>query len=163
MILTIAEEPPRQPDVEALLHQSDLYAAALYPAESNHMIDLTSLERAGVSFFVARLGALAVGCCALVEAGDGTAEIKRLFVSEAARGRKAGRALLARIEARAAERGIGTIRLETGILQPEAIGLYRTSGYVEIPPFGTYQPDPLSLFMEKTVRETTDERRGVNL
>ena len=41
------------------------------------------------------------------------------------------------------------MRLETGIRQPEAIGLYRSAGYAEIGPFGAYRPDPLSLFMEK--------------
>ncbi len=47
---------------------------------------------------------------------------------------------------------LAAIRLETGIHQPEAIGLYRSGGYTEIPPFGSYQPDPLSLFMEKRLR-----------
>ncbi|GGF56767.1 hypothetical protein GCM10011332_07780 [Terasakiella brassicae] len=38
---------------------------------------------------------------------------------------------------------------ETGVSQPEVIGLYRNAGFVEIGPFGEYQLDPLSLFMEK--------------
>jgi putative acetyltransferase len=41
------------------------------------------------------------------------------------------------------------MQLETGIKQPEAIALYRKFGYAERGPFGSYQPDPLSLFMEK--------------
>jgi putative acetyltransferase len=40
-------------------------------------------------------------------------------------------------------------RLETGIHQPEAIGLYQKLGYYRINPFGDYQEDPLSIFMEK--------------
>ena len=42
-----------------------------------------------------------------------------------------------------------SVRLETGIYQPEALGLYRSAGYVEREAFGDYVPDPLSVFMEK--------------
>ena len=47
--------------------------------------------------------------------------------------------------------GLLLARLETGIRQPEALGLYRASGYREIGPFGDYGPDPLSVFMEKNL------------
>ncbi|AWI56868.1 GNAT family N-acetyltransferase [Sinorhizobium fredii] len=153
--ITIAEEPPRQPPVLRLLELSDAYAASLYPAESNHMVDVSALEKPTVIFFVARSDGEIVGCCALVEAGDGTAEIKRMFVDPEARGLKVGRRLLAAMEAKAERRGLTAIRLETGIHQPEAIGLYKSSGYVERPPFGSYLADPLSLFMEKRVGAAT--------
>jgi putative acetyltransferase len=128
---------------------SDAYAASLYPSESNHLVDLSSLEQPPVSFVVARNDGVAVGCAALVEAGDGTAEIKRVFVDPEARGLRAASRLMDKIEEQATKRGLKAIRLETGIYRPEAIGLYRKYGYVEIEPFGSYQPDPLSLFMEK--------------
>jgi putative acetyltransferase len=150
-IVTIAEESPRQPAVLRLLELSDAYAASLYPAESNHMVDISTLEKPEVSFFVARSNGAIVGCCALVVAGDETAEIKRMFVDPEARGLKVGRQLLAALEAKAGRLGLWAIQLETGIHQPEAIGLYKASGYVERPPFGSYLPDPLSLFMEKHV------------
>jgi putative acetyltransferase len=150
--VTISLEPPSQTAVIRLLELSDAYAASLYPAESNHMVDLASLEQPEVSFFVARRDDDVVGCCALVEAGDGTAEIKRMFVDPEARGLKVGKLLLEALEARARQLGCQAVRLETGIYQPEAIGLYRRAGYVERPPFGSYQPDPLSLFMEKAIR-----------
>lgn len=150
--VTIAEEPPRQPEILRLLEMSDAYAASLYPAESNHLVDVTTLEQPDVSFFVARLDGTAVGCCALVEAGDGTAEIKRMFVDPQARGLSIGKRLLQALEARGDGRRLTVIQLETGIHQPEAIGLYRRAGYSERPPFGRYQPDPLSLFMEKALR-----------
>ncbi len=149
MSVEIAEESPRQPGVIRLLDMSDAYMAALYPAESNHLLDLASLEKPGVWFLVARRGEDVVGCASLVEAGDGTAEIKRMFVDPEARGLKLGKRLMEELEALARRKGIEAIRLETGITQPEAIGLYRAWGYVEIGPFGAYRQDPLSLFMEK--------------
>ncbi|KQR67967.1 GCN5 family acetyltransferase [Rhizobium sp. Leaf384] len=151
MTLTIREDSPRQPAIIDLLDQSDAYAQSLYPAESNHLVDLETLEKPGVSFFVARHHGAIVGCCALVAAGDGSGEIKRMFVDPKARGMRAGQALLDAIEQKARASGLTTVRLETGIYQPEAIGLYRKAGYRDIEPFGTYMPDPLSLFMEKIV------------
>ncbi|WP_105382295.1 GNAT family N-acetyltransferase [Neorhizobium alkalisoli] len=149
MTVTIALEPPRQADVVSLLELSDAYAASLYPADSNHMVDVSSLEKPEVSFFVARNGDRVIGCCALVDAGDGTAEIKRMFVDEAARGLKLGRRLMEAILERGDMLRLSAVRLETGIYQPEAIGLYRAYGFVEIEAFGNYRPDPLSIFMEK--------------
>lgn len=150
-MITIAEERPRQPAIVRLLELSDAYVASLYPAESNHLVDLSTLEKPTVSFFVARLHGEIVGCCALVDAGGGAAEIKRMFVDPKARGMKIGKQLLSAIETKAGGLGLQTIRLETGIYQPEAIGLYRAAGYAERPAFGSYLPDPLSLFMEKRV------------
>jgi putative acetyltransferase len=147
--IVIGREPPRQEGVIRLLELSNAYAASLYPAESNHMLPLEELELPNVSFFVARDGADILGCASIVEHADGTGEIKRMFVDEKARGLKLGKQLLDVLETEAVRRDIHVVRLETGIYQPEAIGLYRKAGYVEIDPFGSYKPDPLSLFMEK--------------
>lgn len=148
-VTLIAPEPPRQDAVLDLVRQSDALMASLYPAESNHMLDIASLERPGVRFFVARREGRVVGCGALVVDTGGRAELKRMFVDPATRGLKVGRDLLARIEDEARGLGVRLIQLETGIHQPEAIGLYRRFGYRDCGPFGDYKLDPLSLFMEK--------------
>ncbi|MBD8555688.1 GNAT family N-acetyltransferase [Rhizobium sp. CFBP 8762] len=150
----IEVETPDQPGVLHLLRQSDAYMAELYPAESNHLVDVTDLLRPEVTFFVARRDGDIVGCCALVNAGGGNAEIKRMFVDPAARGLKLGGRLLAALESHALRSGVHTIQLETGIHQPEAIGLYRRSGFAERGPFGAYRQDPLSIFMEKRLTST---------
>ena len=56
---------------------------------------------------------------------------------------------MAEIEHLILARGINMVRLETGVLQKAAIGLYESLGYYYIQPFGSYLHDPLSLFMEK--------------
>lgn len=149
MTVVIAIEPPRQAEVMRLLELSDAYAASLYPAESNHMVDVATLEKPVVSFFVARREGTVLGCGALVAAEDGTGEIKRMFVAEAARGLKLGKRLIEAILERAGELSLSVVRLETGIHQPQAIGLYRAYGFTEIGPFADYRSDPLSIFMEK--------------
>jgi putative acetyltransferase len=150
-MIEIALENPDQPEVAVLLHASDAYMASLYPAESNHMLDVAALARPEVAFLVARLDGRALGCGALVDSGEGWAEVKRMFVSTDARGLRLGRQLLDEIEAIARKRGVGKLCLEMGGLQPEALGLYRSAGFVEIGPFGAYGPDPLSIFMEKVL------------
>lgn len=52
----------------------------------------------------------------------------------------------------ARERGVRLLRLETGIYQREAIGLYERVGFQRIPPFGPYTEDPLSRCYEKQIR-----------
>lgn len=148
MPVEIKLEPPRQPEVLRLMEMSNTYMASLYPAESNHMVDIDALEKPTVSFFVARHDGAIVGCCALVEAGDGTAEIKRMFVDPSARGLRIGQMMMDALIARGQGLGLLAIRLETGISQPEAIGLYRKAGFAEIEPFKPYKLDPLSMFME---------------
>lgn len=141
-------ESPRQPDVGRLLAELDAYLEALYPPQSNHILSLEELCRPNVRFLVARRAAEALACGALV-VEDGYGEVKRMFVKPAARGRGLGRQILAGIEARAALEGVGVLRLETGVRQAEALGLYRACGYAERAPFGAYVEDPLSVFMEK--------------
>ncbi len=147
--ITITIEDPRGHDATDLLALSDAFTASLYPAESRHQADLASLTAPAVRFFVARSDGMAAGCGALVIGGDGTGELKRMFVSAAARGRGVGQALLRSIEAAAQAQAVRLLQLETGIHNAEALRLYRRFGYVERGPFGAYLADPLSVFMEK--------------
>lgn len=147
--LQIVREDPDQPDVRALLRAAEAYSASLYPAESNHHLELEGLRADNVRFLVARRAGMALGCGALVAEQDGSGEIKSLWVDPAARGLNLGRRLLDAIERAAEREGLVTLRLETGISQHQALGLYRSAGYRQIEPFGPYQPDPLSVFMEK--------------
>ena len=79
------------------------------------------------------------------------AEIKRMYVVPAARGRGLARQLLAELERTAAAAGHRRIILESGTRQPEAVALYRSSGYTPIPPFGYYAGAPGSIHLGKTL------------
>ncbi len=151
MPITIATEPPRQPELIELLRLSDEFALSLYPAESCYMLDVGDLEADGVTVFVARAGADAVGIAALVDRGDGSGEIKRMFVHDSARGRGIARALLAAIDGAALARGVHTLQLETGPSHVAAIALYTANGFGVIPNFGQYCGDEFSICMEKNV------------
>jgi len=82
---------------------------------------------------------------------DGVGELKRMYVRESARGRGIGRLLLAHLERTAAESGIRRLVLETGVEQPEAIALYRSAGYVDVPSFGYYIDHENSVHLGKTL------------
>ncbi len=82
---------------------------------------------------------------------DGVGELKRMYVRESDRGRGVSRLLLAHLERSAAEAGIRQLVLETGTAQPEAIGLYRSSGYVDVPSFGYYVDHDDSVHLGKTL------------
>ncbi len=76
-----------------------------------------------------------VGCGALKHFGGGVTDIKRMWLAEAARGLGLGRRLLETLEQRAADAGARTVRLETSDLLVEAVALYRSAGYREVPAF----------------------------
>jgi len=69
---------------------------------------------------------------------DGDAEIKRMYVVPHAQRRGHARAVLAELERTATSSGRRRMVLETGLLQPEAIALYTSSGYTEMGKFGRY-------------------------
>jgi putative acetyltransferase len=153
-VVRFSVAPITADDAGDLFASSDAYVAALYPAESNHLVSAEELSTAPnllLGAFTQESPSRPIGCVGLLVAGQepGTAEIKRLFVESASRGVGVAQALMDHLEAEATQRGIRELRLETGIYQEESLGLYRGRGYVSIPPFGHYTEDPMSVFMAK--------------
>ncbi|MGW0912366.1 GNAT family N-acetyltransferase [Streptomyces sp. NPDC002784] len=80
---------------------------------------------------------------------DGDAELKRMYVIDAMRGRGLARRILAALEEDARAAGRLRMVLETGMKQPEAVALYRSSGYEPCAKFGYYRFHDLSLCFAK--------------
>ena len=99
------------------------------------------------AFLIARVNAAPRGCVALKGSGAGEGEIKRLWVSPEARGMGLARRLMAAAEEAARALGLVVLRLDTNSALPEAVALYRRSGWREIPRFND-DPYP-DLFFEK--------------
>jgi putative acetyltransferase len=151
--ITIRPERPDQPDVIELIEALDAHASALYPPESNHLLDVAALCDQAVTFLVVRAGDDAVGCGAILRDRRGWGEIKRMYVRPDARGHGIGRRVLSELEAIARKCTLPLLRLETGIHNTEALALYRRAGFGARDAFGDYAPDPLSMFMEKRLNE----------
>jgi putative acetyltransferase len=149
--IALAVEDPGSSEVICLIEQLDSYLDGLYPPECNHLMPIDSLRQPNVTFLVARVDGRAAGCGAFVRHEAGYAELKRMFVMQDFRGLGLGRQILERLEGLIASNGLKVIRLETGVSQFPAIGLYQRFGYQVRGPFGDYPNDPLSIFMEKTL------------
>jgi putative acetyltransferase len=138
-------------DLARLIQLSETYMGALYPAESNHFEDVQALLGPKGWMLGVWLDDRLIACGAVkIMDDDGHyGEVKRVFVLDEHRGKGVSKAIMQALEDHLRAKGVMLARLETGIKQPEAIGLYRRLGYRERGPFGGYRADPLSLFMEK--------------
>jgi putative acetyltransferase len=138
-------------EVQALIAASDAYYVDLYPAESTHLESSDDLKKPNVLFVGCRIdGELVASGAAKIMHNDGNyAEIKRVFVLDRHRGKGLSHRVMQFLEDELRQRGLSLFRLETGVKQPAALGLYRKLGYRERGPFGSYRADPLSVFMEK--------------
>jgi GNAT superfamily N-acetyltransferase len=154
----IAAVDPEHPDAQ--------YCLAQYVTELNcrsergfdPSVGATALphevRRPAGEFFIAYLNGEAVGCGAVKHHADGPAEIKRMWIDPGARGLGLGRRLLERLEACAVAGGARVAHIETSGVLVEALSLYRSAGWVEVPafndePFADYWfekelPDPVS-------------------
>jgi putative acetyltransferase len=152
-MITIELVPTATDDVRALIGELDQTLSAEYPPEERHGLTLDAIFQPHIRFFLARLDGASVGCGGVAFYAD-YAEVKRMYVCDAARGRGVARALLARIEWQVRESGLGLLRLETGVRQFAALRLYERAGFQRCAVFGAYVEMPpqavaTSVFLEK--------------
>ena len=124
-------------DVRLLVGELEAELASEYPPEQRHGLPLAALFQPHIRFFTARLDGAPAGCGG-VALFDDFAEVKRMYVRPAMRGRGVAQALLARIEAEAKAAGLVWLRLETGDKQRAAIRMYERGGFARCAPFGVY-------------------------
>jgi len=152
--LTIVAARPDSPEAMELLAELD---AALheypYPPESRHAFSIDKLIRESVAFFVASIDGKLAACGGVKLFAD-YAEVKRMYVRPAFRGKGLGKAILSHLAEHARANGINTLRLETGIYQVEAIGLYDGWGFQRRGPFGEYKNDPNTVYFEKPLPQS---------
>ena len=138
-----ADRPPAADLIAAMVAEM----ATLYGP-----IDVPGMPSATPADFAPPHGTFLVGFdddCAPVCAGgvkrldDDAAEIKRMYVVPAARGRGLARILLAALEGAALDLGYDTARLDTGARQPHAQALYESAGYRTI---GNFNANPVAAY-----------------
>ena len=128
-------------------HADARYCIAEYVAELNRRSDRGFDPSVGATalphevrppagaFFVAYLHGEPIGCGAVKHHGAAPAEIKRMWVAPAARGLGLGRRLLDALETCAREGGARVAHIETSAVLTEALALYQSTGWTEVPPF----------------------------
>lgn len=141
---------PLAPEASALLDASQALMRHLFNPEENHFLSHKALAQPDVRFFTARDGDDTLGTAAL-KLCDGYAEVKSFFVTDAARGRGVGAALLRQIEDCARTEGVTELKLETAEKLDAACRLYERHGFTRRGPFADYAENGTSVFMEKTL------------
>jgi GNAT superfamily N-acetyltransferase len=147
----IVPERPDTADAMMLISELEAYLQPNYPPESRHGYSVEKLLQEAVAFFVIRHDGTPAGCGGIKLFGTAYGEVKRMYVRRQFRGLGLGKLMLNHLAGYAQQQGVAILRLETGIYQTEAIGLYEGFGFQRIPPFGAYKEDPLSLFYEKYI------------
>jgi DNA-binding MarR family transcriptional regulator/GNAT superfamily N-acetyltransferase len=138
-MVDVGPADPRSPDARACIVAYFAELARRFdhgfdPDRSLPATDEDLVPPAGL-LLLARLHGEPVGCAALRFHGREPAEVKRMWVAESVRGLGVGRRLLTGIEEHARASGVRTLRLETNRALGEAIALYRSAGFREVPAF----------------------------
>jgi putative acetyltransferase len=149
MPIVLTPERPDMPDAVTLIDELEAALDPLYPSESRHGYSVQKLIDQQVAFFVLRCDGVPAACGGVQLFGQEYGEVKRMYVRPQFRALGLAKRILEHLAGYARERGVTLLRLETGIHQHEAIGLYERMGFERIPPFGEYRDDPLSVYMEK--------------
>ena len=151
MPIEILEVRPNSADAVQLIRELDEHLLShSYPPQSRHAFSVDKLVREDVVFFITYCDGELAGCGG-IKLFDEYAEVKRMFVRPVHRGKGLGKAMLNRLADCAKSREVGLLRLETGIYEVEAIGLYEGFGFRRRAPFGEYVEDPLSIYFEKRI------------
>jgi GNAT superfamily N-acetyltransferase len=155
-----APRPPRRVAEVPLIHRQPLGGPAgraligalnaeilgFYPepGATHFRVDEDEVAPGRGAFVVATLDGEAVACGAVRRLDDGRAELKRMYVRPALRGRGVGAAVLDALELHARLLGARALVLETGDRLREALVLYQRAGFAPIAPWGEYADNPLS-------------------
>jgi ribosomal protein S18 acetylase RimI-like enzyme len=161
-LVHVTVEKPSSADARRCMHAyfaelDERFDAGFDPARALP-VDVEELVPPRGLLLLARLHGEAVGCGALKLNDEGRAEIKRIWVSPSTRGLGVGRRLVRELEHHAAERGATTVRLDTNRTLTEAIALYRSEGYREVPRFND-EPYADHWFEKSLVADGRSSRR----
>ena len=150
MSVSVAQEDPRNEDAAGILKDSHIFMQAMFSPDQNHFLSIDELCADDILLFVGRVDGKAAGTGALV-VKDGYGEVKSIFTRSDYRGQGVADAILNRIEREAHARNLPYLRLETGDVLHEAMRLYLRFGFYDRGPFGDYEDDGSSIFLEKSL------------
>lgn len=137
-------------DFKALVHFLDRELQVLDGDDHAYYAQFNKIE-AIKNVVVAYWGNVPAGCGAIKPWSEGMCELKRMYVPPDLRRRGIADSILKELERWAGELSFTGLVLETGVAQPEAIGLYRKNGYRTISNYGQYAGMEASVCMQKMI------------
>ncbi len=143
---------PTEPAIRALIEALDEYRKSLYPLEFTLLVPPEKLKSPPIVFLAAYEDDQLLGCGGIDFTDPDYAEIRKMYVEPAARGKGVADLLLNALEQQARQRQYHLICLETGKFQEAAMGLYQKHGYQPSKAFGPYQENPYSRYYSKTLK-----------
>lgn len=144
MTPNVSDEPWDSPDGTRLRTAMETELAARYGIPDQET-DKPTAESVDVFLIARDAVGRATGCGALRLQSEGTAEIKRMYVSPEARGTGTATSILRALEDHARRRGVDTLQLSTGDKQPDAIRFYEREGYRRTDGYGPYKGHPMAV------------------
>jgi len=153
MPYTITPATADDAQVGALLLRHMQMMQAGSPPESCHVMDPDTLFGAGAILLAAKDGNTVLGVGALKPLDAQHGELKSMHTAAEARGQGVGRAILRGLIELARSKDMQRLSLETGsdAQFAPARAMYAAQGFEPCPPFGSYRPDPLSVFMTRLI------------
>jgi putative acetyltransferase len=141
------------PQIARFLEEHVREMLSITPPESKHALDLDALRGPDVTFWSVMDGGAVVGCGALKRLDASHAEVKSMRTLAARQRGGIASLILGHIIAEARRMGFTRLSLETGSAEffAPARKLYEKFGFTSCEPFADYRPDPLSVFLTRTL------------
>ncbi|GAA3615894.1 GNAT family N-acetyltransferase [Kineosporia mesophila] len=152
--LVFRDVPFDSPEAVSLIAEVQQEYVVRYGGPDDTPVDPAEFAPPTGLFTIAEAGGELAGCVGLrgnPAEGEGSVEMKRLYVRPGFRRHGLARRLLASAELRAMALGYTRLILETGTKQPEAVALYRSAGYQPHAGFGLYKDEEGSLHFAKNL------------
>jgi len=150
--IKIVEVSPDSPDAIQLIGELDVHLRTHpYPEQSRHAFSVEKLVLEKVTFFITHYRDELAGCGGVKIFPKDYGEVKRMWVRQVFRGLGLGKAMLRHLSDYSQSKELNFLRLETGIYETAAIGLYERFGFQRRAPFGEYKEDPMSVYFEKAL------------
>lgn len=146
--IKMTEEDPGAPDAGILMDELSDTLQRITGRSGKSSFDPNDVRAPRSIFVIARDAAgKALGCGAFRPMDENTAEVKRMYARMSGKG--TGGLILAYLEKRAKEYGYRSLKLETGLVNQQAVDFYEGRGYKRIPNYGKYVDYPDSVCFEK--------------
>ena len=154
-MLRIAPQDPGTPDAVSLIDQLSHTLESVTGGNGKSSFNPDDVRGSKAMFVVARDSCgVAVGCGAFRQLEDGVAEVKRMYAIPGSRG--VGTAILQYLEAQALQMGYTEFRLETRLVNSQAVRFYERRGFKRIPNFGKYVGRPEAVCLAKRLSGSTE-------